>query len=226
MDNGVLLTAAASLISALVGGGVWSVASTWLQTRSQGEESEKERLHADLRRAIASHVACEEKLVTIERRLEAVEHHHASMVPRWIKDAKKRLLWVNGAAMVMIFGPLGLTRDQVEGRTFADLLGMEVVREIERLDRAALVYPGRAVSSFLQLHPQLPAMTVVKIAGISREGDLIFEGLAYCANDPEDDADQGARRGKEQLGLSSLRMQRSNDGENEAGRGPAGIEGA
>ncbi|HEY1605634.1 MAG TPA: hypothetical protein VGF77_08535 [Allosphingosinicella sp.] len=206
--NQNVLTAAVAVISALIGGGVWSFASAWLTGRFHDEENEKGRLHADLRDAIAAHQVCEAKIETLERRLDVVEHHHASLVPRWIKNANKRLIWINGAAMVSIFGLLGRGRDQVEGCTFADIFDAEAAREVERLERAALAQPGRAVSTFLQLHAQLLPMHIVCVAGVGRDSELIYEGYAYCANDPADLADRGSRREQEQLGLSMLRIER------------------
>lgn len=205
MVNQYLVTAMVAVISALLGGGVWSFASAWLTSRFQGEESENSRLHADLRDALEAHKACQEQLADVGRRLDAIEHHHSSMVPRWVKNANKRILWVNGAAMVSIFGPLGLSRDQVEGRTFAELFGVETGRELERLSRSALSRPGSSVSTFLQLHPLLPPMRIVKVAGVGRDSELIYEGYAYWENDPADVADRAARREEEQLGLSTLR---------------------
>ena len=198
MDQG-LVTALMAIASGLASAPLWNAATTWWAKRHDSQERETDRLRK-------AHERCEEKLAALERRLEAVEHHHASLVPRWIKDASKRILWINGAAMVAIFGPLRLTRDQVEGHTFAELLDPEAAREIDRLDRSALAHHGRAVSTLLQLHAQLPAMHIVKVAGIGRDAELIYEGYAYCANDPADLADRGARREEEQLGLSLLRL--------------------
>lgn len=189
-----------SLVAALVGGGIWSFASAWLGHRFRREESETERLRA-------AHQLCEEKVTALEERIDALEHHHASLVPRWITGAGKRIRWINGAAMVTIFGPLGRTRDEVEGRSFGDLFEFGVGREMDRLDRSALAHPGRAVSTLLHLHPQLPAMHIVKVAGVGRDNELIYEGYAYCANDPDDALDRGIRRQDEQLGLSFLRTQ-------------------
>jgi hypothetical protein len=198
--NDLVQTGLVAVLSALLGGGVWSFAATWLGKKLDKEEREVDRLRAD-------HQKCEERVEALERRLESVEHHHASLVPRWIKDANKRILWINGAAMLTIFGPLRKTRDQVEGHTFQDLLDMEAAREVDRLDRAALAHPGRAVSSLLQLHHQLGPMHIVKIAGVGRDSELIYEGYAYSANDPADANDRGDRRQEEQLGLSLLRLQ-------------------
>jgi hypothetical protein len=203
----MVLTAVVALASAFLGGGVWSFGSTWLGRYFDKEEREIERLRADLDKVRADHQGCELRVTTLERRLEAVEHHHASLVPRWIKDAAKRIVWINGAAMVTIFGPLNLIRDEVEGHSFAELLDAEAARELDRLDRAALAHPGRAVSTMLQLHPALPVMTIVKIAGVGRDSELIYEGYAYCENDPDDARDRGVRRQEEQLGLSLLRLQ-------------------
>jgi hypothetical protein len=53
----------------------------------------------------------------------------------------------------------------------------------------------------------LPVMHVVTVAGVGRDGELIYEGYAYCQNDPEDVLERGLRRREEQIGLSLLRMQ-------------------
>jgi hypothetical protein len=205
--NQIVVTAIAALASAFVGGGVWTFASAWLGQSFSKEQSEIKRVRADLTKVQDAHKGCEERVATLERRLESVEHHHASLLPRWIKDANKRIRWINGAAMVSVFGPLDLARDQVEGHTFAELLDMEAARELDRTDRAALARPGMPISTLLQLHSKLPLMHIVKVAGAGRDGELVYEGYAYCMNDPADALDRGVRRAEEQLGLSTLRMQ-------------------
>jgi hypothetical protein len=195
-----MVTAIVALVAALLGGGIWSFASTWLQQvfrRGERDEDRREREHRE----------CLAEVRALKVRLDALEHHHASLVPRWIKDSSKRVQWVNGAAMLAIFGPLGHSREDVEGHTFADLLDAEAAREIDRLDRSALARPGTAVSTLLQLHLTLRPMHIVKVAGVGRDNELIYEGYAYCTNDPADLWDRGTRRQEEQLGLSQLRTQ-------------------
>jgi hypothetical protein len=113
--NPIVVTAAVAVLSAFVGGGVWSFASAWLGQRFSKEEKEIDRVRADLKTVQERHDGCEDRVATLERRLEAVEHHHASLVPRWIKDANKRICWINGAALLAIFAPLwarGATRSR------------------------------------------------------------------------------------------------------------------
>lgn len=205
MSEGLIIALVGG-VSAVVGGGITTLASAWLTAHAGSEEGEKQRLHDEVREMRTLHEECTARADTLERRLEVVERHHASLVPRWIKNAAKRIDWVNGAAMVSIFGPLGRGRDQVEGLTFADLFGAETIREIDRLERAALQRPGRSVSTLLQLDQQLPPMHIVCVAGIGRDSELIYEGYAHCPNDPGDAEDRGSRRQQEQLGLSSLRL--------------------
>ncbi|HEX5183578.1 MAG TPA: hypothetical protein VFW19_10560 [Allosphingosinicella sp.] len=203
----ILVTALVGLVSAFVGGGVWSFLSTWLRARFDHDEKEIDRLRKDVAALDERHRECEAKFDALERKFDAAEHHHSSLIPRWIKNAHKRVLWVNGAAMVNIFGQLDLNRDQVEGRTLAELLGAEAAREMDRIDRSALANPGRPVSTLLQLHQRLAPTHIVEIAGIGRESELIYEVYAYFPNAPEDEADRGGRRQAEQIGLSSLRIE-------------------
>jgi hypothetical protein len=98
-----------------------------------------------------------------------------------------RLMWVNPKAMLTIFGPLGYTRDDLEGKTFAELdrLDQVAVSEIARLDQVALARDGAPVSGMIRFHPILPEMHVVKITAATKDGGLIYEGYAYRKNDME-----------------------------------------
>jgi hypothetical protein len=185
---------------------MWTFLSKWLELRARKGEREDSQLRADHRECLARVEVLEEDLRATQRRLEVVEEHHSSLFARWIKDAGKRIVWVNGRAMATIFGPLGYTRSQVEGRTFQDLFDVEAAREIDRLERAALAQPGRAVSSMLQLHRALPVMMVVKVAGVGRDQELIYEGHAYEVSDAVRVLERAAKREEEQLGLSQLRL--------------------
>jgi hypothetical protein len=172
-----------STIAAGVGSvGLWN----WLIRREDRREERKDRSDDRLRE---EHREClervdhlEDELRSTQERLAVVEAHHGSLVARWIKDANRRVCWANGRAMATIFGPLGYSRVDVEGRTFHELtrISPEAAHEIDRLDRAALAYPGMAVASTIRLAPDLPLMVIVKVAGVSpRDQELIFEGHAW-----------------------------------------------
>lgn len=205
--NQLVLILITGALGAFGGVGIWTFLSKWLELRAKREERDEDQLRADHRDCLERVDALEEDLRRTQRRLEVVEAHHGSLFARWIKDAGKRLVYVNGRAMATIFGPLGYTRDQIEGRTFLDLLDIEAAREIDRLDRAALTQPGRAVSSMLQLHPRLPVMIVVKVAGVGRDQELVYEGHAYEVNDAQRVLERAERREEEQVGLSILRLE-------------------
>ncbi len=198
----------------------------WLQRRKdralEVEESEIVRLRADVAEvkkeasaARALHAACEDKVEALERRLEAVEQHHPSLMARWIKDKNKRVIWINARAMISIFAPLGYGREEIEGRTFAEIgFDPNVATEIDRLDQAALMRSGEAVSTLLTLRrleappgvmTELRPMVVVKVAGIGRDGELIYEGYAFLGNARADTDELGDRRQDEQRGASKLR---------------------
>lgn len=147
--------------------------------------TEIDRLRLEVKEIKGHHQACEEMVVELKQRLMAVETHHASHFARWIVDAHKRVVWLNAKALLAIFAPLGLSRDDVEGRIFGELIAPDAATEIDRLDQAALAAPGAAVSTLLQLHPDLPVMHIVKVAATGREGELIYEGISFHANDPE-----------------------------------------
>lgn len=198
--------AGAIAVSSLGSVGLWTLIGKWFDRSGQRYDGELGRTRTDLASEKASHKECLERIERLEERLAIVEDHHSSLLARWIKDAGKRICWVNGRAMVTIFGPLGYTRDQVEGRTFEDLLDVEAAREVDRLDRAALANPGKAASSMIQLHPSLPVMMIVKVAGIGRDQELIFEGHAFLTDDMETIRERVNERRNEQEGLSLLRL--------------------
>lgn len=130
-----------------------------------------------------AHQRCLAEVEELKARVAVIEHHHRSYLARWIKDAAKRILWVNDKAFISIFAPLGFHRDALIGKSFNELLDPDAAAEIDRLDAAALTHPEVAASNVIQLHPLLPAMVVVKTAAAGREGELEYEGYAYRTND-------------------------------------------
>jgi PAS domain-containing protein len=176
------------VLTALIGGGgVW----VWLNGRAdradKREESEIGRLRKDVDDLRARDDQCQEKLRAMDQRVEAMEQAQECHIARWVKDARMRVMWVNPKAMLTIFGPLGYTRDDLEGKTFAELdkLDHVAVGEIARLDQVALARDGAPVSSMIRFHPLLPEMHIVKITAAARDGGLIYEGYAYRRNDAE-----------------------------------------
>ena len=194
MDNGLLtaIVGAAGLV--LGGGSVWTYFSRREDRQAQREESEIVRLRADVDRLRERDLKCQQQLEAVEQRLWAMEQAQTSHMARWTKDHRKRLTWVNAKAMLLIFGPLGYSVEDVLDRTFEQLLNSAAAKEIDRLDSSALANPGAAVSNLIQLHPMLPIMVVVKVAASGPDGNLVFEGCAYRVNDPELAAANGAAR--------------------------------
>lgn len=183
---------------ALLGGGMWTFLGSWFGFR----EKEIVRLREDVAGLTEKHQNCEKEVAELKLRQAALEHHHASHLARWIKDAHKRVVWINSKALLSIFAPIGLGRDEVEGRPFADLIDPHAAADIERLDHAALAQPGSPASTLVKLHPDLPVMHIVKVAAAGREGQLIYEGYAYRTNDPEIALGAGLARQAEQRVVS------------------------
>lgn len=200
------LTALISAIGGVLGAGFWTFLTRRGDRAAEREKDEIGRLREELKELKDDRHSCAEELQEVKERLAVVEHNHASHLARWIKDAQKRVIWINPKAMLAIFAPSGLTRDQVEGHTFAELLDPAAAAEIDRLDRAALAHPGSASSTVLQLHPDLPIMHIVKVAASGRDGELIYEGYAYTINDREIETGAGVERQAEQREVSAVRL--------------------
>lgn len=124
----------------------------------------------------------------------------------WIKDRHGRLVWLNDKAFLTLFAPLGYARDELDGKTFRDLLDPVAAEEVELLDQAALAHPGHTQSILVQLHPDLPFLVVIKVASISEAGDVQYEGCAYNPSDPEIRSAAGARRQIIQRGISAHQL--------------------
>lgn len=198
-----LTTIIVAMFSALFGAGGGIMAFVKLrELRDKREESEIGRLRDDVQKALSNHEACEGEMEKLKQRLTIVEHHHTSYLARWIKDATKRVIWLNDKAFLSIFAPLGLTREDVIGSLFSEILDASAAAEIERLDQSALARPEEAASNLIRLHPLLPLMVVVKMAAIGRDGELVFEGYAYRTNDRMIADGMGAARQLEALGAS------------------------
>lgn len=200
-DQTLVATAVAAALGSV---GLWTLGAKLLELVFHRQQRREERDTSKIRRLEERHEKCEDKLAAVVQRLAALEHHHASLIPRWIKDARKRIVWVNSRALISIFAPLDYSRDQVEGHTFQDLLDADAARMIDGMDSDALAHPGNPVSTLMQLHPRLPKMHVVKIAGVGRDGELIYEGFAFPLNDPTVEAARNDRRQEEQRGQSAL----------------------
>jgi hypothetical protein len=177
-------------------GGVFSAPVWSFFSRKLGfDQTEMDRMRR-------GHRECEERLRDVQQRLALIEAHHASYFARWIRDVHKRVLWVNDKAMLTIFAPLGYNREDVYGKTFSDLLDPLAAKEIDQLDQAALASPGSPASAPIKLHPDLPLKIVVKVAGSGRDGDLIYEGIAFRPNDREIITGFGIGRNAAQRALS------------------------
>jgi hypothetical protein len=153
------------------------------------------------------HARCVEEVEELKARVAVIEHHHTSYLARWIRDATRRVVWINDKALLSIFAPLDLTREQVIGKTLAELPFDQVaVAEVDRLDAAALAHPEVAASNVIQMHPLLPLMVIVKVAAVGRDGELVFEGYAYRTNDRMIADGFGADRQRRAIEASSDHM--------------------
>ena len=181
-------------VSAIVGGGLSTFASTFLTAKVTGRKDEVSRLDQHVTQLRDELSQCEERHGVLETRLRAVEQRSTSYFAMWIKDRHGRLVWLNDKAFLTLFAPLGYSRDELDGKTFRDLLDPMAAEEIELLDRAALAHPGHTQSILIQLHPDLPFLVVIKVASISEAGEVQYEGCAYNPSDPEIRSAQGTRR--------------------------------
>lgn len=182
MEVGSLLPIA---IAALGSAGLSAIVVKWMELRHAGNKSEIERLRSDVADCKKSHEDCEHRYMELSERLRAVEASTPSYLARWVKDQDKVLIWMNDRAYLSMFAPLGWSRTECLDKRFEDLLGEgsgETVRLIDELDQRALRSPGEVHSTVLQLHPDLPAMVVVKVAFIAGDGLLRYEGSSFVPN--------------------------------------------
>lgn len=204
--DATVTVAVVGVLSALLGGGVWTYASQYLQVKTSSHDKEVTRLDHEVEKLREELAGCEERHGVLETRLRAVEQRSTSYFAMWIKDRHGRLVWLNDKAFLTIFAPLGYARDELDGKTFRDLLDPVAADEIALLDVAALAHPGHTQSILVQLHPDLPFMVVIKVASISESGDVQYEGCAYNPSDPEIRTAMGARRQIIQRGASAVEM--------------------
>ena len=168
--------------------------TSWLSVGAARRKDDITRLGEEVSGLKTELATCEERHGVLETRLRAVEQRSASYFALWIKDRHRRLVWVNDKAFLTLFAPLGYGRDEIDGKTFRDLLDPNAADEIELLDKAALAHPGATQSILIQLHPDLPYLVVIKVAAIADNGDVQYEGCAYSPGDPEIRSAMGTRR--------------------------------
>jgi hypothetical protein len=185
MVGSALELSTVGLASAALGGPGWSFLSSWFGLKASNRKDEFARLDRRCEDLVEELASCHEKHGTLETRLRAVEQRSGSYFALWIKDRRKRLVWLNDKAFLTLFAPLGFTRDELDGKTFQDLFDGAAAAEIDRLDVAALAQPGHTQSALVQLHSDLPYRVVIKVASIAENGDVQYEGLAYDPGDPE-----------------------------------------
>ena len=167
-------------------GGLLGLLNARMKIGAGREKGEIERLRTDIAEFRAELSACEARHTVLETRLKAVEFDNAIFLARWKKDATKRLIWISDKAFLMIFAPLGYaSRDDLQGHTFAELLGdVEAIREIDLLDQIALAQPRSVVSNLINLQPGGPPTMVLKVATMVND-ELVYEGYAYQASHPD-----------------------------------------
>lgn len=205
LDTAILVALVAG-VSAVAGGGIWTFAGAFMSTRAAGRVSDIGRLTGEVSALRLELSTCEERHGVLETRLRAVEQRSTSYFAMWIKDRRGRLVWLNDKAFLTIFAPLGYARDELDGKTFAEILDPVAAGEIEMLDKAALAMPGHTQSILVQLHPDLPFMVVIKVASIAETGEVQYEGCAYNPSDPEIRNAAGARRQIIQRGVSAMQL--------------------
>lgn len=192
-SNGLTL-ALVGVVSAVLGGGIWTFFASWMNIGVAKRKDELTRLDAEVKRLREELGGCEEKHGVLEVRLRAVENKTTSYFAMWIKDRHGRIVWLNDKAFLTLFAPLGYTRNELDGKTFRDLLDPVAADEIDLLDKAALAHPGATQSILIQLHPDLPFLIVIKVASVSESGEVQYEGCAYNPSDPEIRTAMGTRR--------------------------------
>jgi hypothetical protein len=180
-----------ALVAGLTSAPVWN----YFARRIGWGQTEMDRLRRQ-------HETCEQQLRDLSKRLAIVEQHHGSAFARWILDTHKRVSWLNSKALVSIFGPMGLTRAEVEGKNFHELIDRAAADELDRLTHGALAHDGTAISNLIRLHPDLPVMHIVVIATDGRDGELIYEAVAFRMNDPDVVIGLGIGRLREQRARS------------------------
>lgn len=188
-------------------GGLLGLLNARMKIAAGKEKSEIERLRLDIAEFRSELNVCEERHVVLETRLKAVEFDNAIFLARWKKDATKRLIWISDKAFLMIFAPLGYaSRDDLQGHTFAELLGdVEAIREIDLLDQVALAQPRSVVSNLIQLQPGGPPTMVLKVATMV-DDELVYEGYAYQSSHPDLLAAAGKARQARQIEASTTHL--------------------
>lgn len=182
------------ILSALLGGGVWTFAAKWLDIGVTTRSGELKRQDEKINSLETELSKCEERHSVLEGRLRAVEAKSTSYFAMWIKDRHGRLIWLNDKAFLTLFAPLGYSRDELDGKTFRDLLDPVAADELDFLAKAALAHPGATQSILIQLHPDLPFLVVIKVCSVAESGEVQYEGCAYQPNDPEIETAMGVRR--------------------------------
>ncbi len=166
------LAPAAVVLAALASGPIWSMFTERFKIGAAKQTADNLRLLQD-------HDLCKAEIVELRTQMAALAASQNSFLARWIKDRSKRVAWVNDLAFMTLFAPLGFSRDELHGKTFAEI-GFEsaAIAIIDELDRLALAHPGVPQSRMISM-PDGQRLVVLKVAGIGSDGEVRYEGSAY-----------------------------------------------
>jgi hypothetical protein len=132
----------------------------------------------ELRRMGRKISVLEKENAVLRAEISAIVRGNGLALSVWTKGIDRRVRWLTPRAMRVIFAPLDLSDDQVLGRTFGEIFGSEVGRQIESLDRRAMSELDSTQIDIVQLHPDLLPMVIITTVTEDEEGKTVFQGIA------------------------------------------------
>lgn len=106
----------------------------------------------------------------------------ASSLPHWWKDIEGRYLEIDRAFEVSIAAPLGKRREDIIGKTDAEIFDPKLDQELRETDKRALLSNSRAtIAHGIRFHSGLPSYTILKeVLTFDHLGGRVgYSGIAY-----------------------------------------------
>jgi hypothetical protein len=122
--------------------------------------------------------ALEKENEILRAQVSAIVRGNGLALSIWTKGVDRRIRWASPRALRIIFAPLGMGEEDVMGRTFSDIFGEDVGRQIEQLDSRAMSELDSTQVDIIQLHPDLVPMVIIKTVTEDEDGRTVFQGIA------------------------------------------------
>lgn len=116
--------------------------------------------------------------VALKREISGIVTTNELQLAVWSKDEQGRILWVSPRAMLLLFAPMGMSEIEVIGKTFGQIFGPDIEKQIQELDTSALTDIDSTKMDIIKLSPKHQPMLILKTI-FEKDGRILKQGVAF-----------------------------------------------